>query len=669
MVERNENRYQLDQNNKVYILTTVLVDDKLKLMCEISSSIFEGTFGLIDLCNLSKYFKPTYTIEQVQLLLNGIIEKQRVGIKQNGEALVVILYLINKDQIFIPLIKRADNHDFNFDNYKYQQTSTTTTTQYINQPYYTKDVIPHEFIYNVTTDTNINPTYITPNQNQQNYYINSTKNIDISGAIPVSPGGNPGVPIQKKSSGVITNQNVKQNIINQNPSPYPITDTSQNNYINYQFENNQMGKVEENTNILKAEQQKLKNDMKRLMNETEKLKEQNEVYKTDHTSLTKENATLKDTNDYYKNQLTEFEKKFKELQLKNGELTKINNDLEKEKTALQEENNSLKEQITLLNKDVEAFENQNNQIRKMYEDLEKEELYYKNQFEELNKENELLRGQVDEISNNFTSINNELENIKNENNLFKNTLEEQQKNNFNEEEINRLIEENNLYKQKAEENELLKKQIEDLQYQIQQMEQNGPENDQDIQERQDQDNNPLEEDNEEKEVKGDIIHDLKELEMITKKINKDNNKKIIINLLYKASVDGDQASVFHEKCDDAQNTIVLVETKNGKRFGGFTTCSWSGNCVDKNDSQAFIFSFDKMKTYDNIPGDEAIGCYPKFGPIFLGCQIKIFDNAFTKGGTTFEKELNFNTEEDYELTGGDRVFGVKDIEVYEVVIE
>jgi len=113
----------------------------------------------------------------------------------------------------------------------------------------------------------------------------------------------------------------------------------------------------------------------------------------------------------------------------------------------------------------------------------------------------------------------------------------------------------------------------------------------------------------------------------------------------------------------------LVETKNGKRFGGFTTCSWSGNCIDKSDPEAFIFSFDKMKTYDNIPGDEAIGCYPKFGPIFLGCQIKIFDNAFTKGGTTFEKELNFNTEEDYELTGGERTFEVKDIEVYEVIIE
>jgi len=307
----------------------------------------------------------------------------------------------------------------------------------------------------------------------------------------------------------------------------------------------------------------------------------------------------------------------------------------------------------LLNKDLDAFENQNNQIRKMYEDLENENNLYKNQIEELNKENEILRQQVEELNNNFTLINNELENIKNENNIFKTNLEQQQNSN-NEEFINKLLEEINIYKQKAEENDLLRKQIEELQYQHQ-IEQDRQ--------------NEEDEMDQGQEVKGDIIHDIKELEMITKKINKDENKKIIINLLYKASVDSDKASAFHEKCDQAQNTIVLVETKNGKRFGGYTTCSWSGNCVDKNDPQAFIFSFDKMKTYDNIPGDEAIGCYPKFGPIFLGCQIKIFDNAFSKGGTTFEKELNFNTEEDYELTGGDRTFEIKDIEVYEVLIE
>ena len=169
-------------------------------------------------------------------------------------------------------------------------------------------------------------------------------------------------------------------------------------------------------------------------------------------------------------------------------------------------------------------------------------------------------------------------------------------------------------------------------------------------------------------IKGDIIHNMNELEMITRKINKSNGK-ITLNLLYKATADSDKASAFHERCDDANSTLVLVETDKGKRFGGFTACSWRGECIEKKDEEAFVFSLDKMMVYENIPGEDAIGCYPKFGPIFLGCQIRIYDNAFSKGGTTFEKGLNYNTEEDYELTGGDRTFGVKEIEVYEVIAQ
>ena len=167
-------------------------------------------------------------------------------------------------------------------------------------------------------------------------------------------------------------------------------------------------------------------------------------------------------------------------------------------------------------------------------------------------------------------------------------------------------------------------------------------------------------------VKGEIIHNAEELELLTRKINK-LNQRITLNLLYKATADSDKAAVFHEKCDDARCTLVLVETDKGRRFGGYTTCSWSGDCIDKKDEEAFVFSLDKMNIYENIPGEDAIGCYPKFGPIFLGCQIRIYDNAFTKGGTTYEKGLNYNTEEDYELTGGDREFTVKEIEVYEVI--
>ena len=169
-------------------------------------------------------------------------------------------------------------------------------------------------------------------------------------------------------------------------------------------------------------------------------------------------------------------------------------------------------------------------------------------------------------------------------------------------------------------------------------------------------------------VKGDIIHSTEELELITRKINK-ANKKITLNLLYKATVDSDKAAAFHDKCDHAQSSLLLVETDKGKRFGGFTTCSWAGDCEEKKDEDAFVFSLDKMMIYENIPNEDAIGCYPKFGPIFLGCQIRIYDNAFSKGGTTFEKGLNYYTEEDYELTGGERYFNVKEIEVYEVIAQ
>lgn len=169
-------------------------------------------------------------------------------------------------------------------------------------------------------------------------------------------------------------------------------------------------------------------------------------------------------------------------------------------------------------------------------------------------------------------------------------------------------------------------------------------------------------------VRGEIIKDKSEIEWISKSINK-KNKKITFNLLYKATADSDKAEVFHKKCDAAESTIVFVETDKGKRFGGYTSVSWRGDCEDKMDENAFIFSLDKKKIYENIKGDNAIGCYPKFGPTFLGCQIKIMDNAFEKGGSTYEKGLNYNTTEDFELTGGEQNFGIKEIEVYQVIVE
>ena len=169
-------------------------------------------------------------------------------------------------------------------------------------------------------------------------------------------------------------------------------------------------------------------------------------------------------------------------------------------------------------------------------------------------------------------------------------------------------------------------------------------------------------------IKGEIIQNNKELEFLTQRICR-NHKKITLNLLYKATVDSDKAQVFHLKCDSSPSSLVLIKSSNNKRFGGFTSCNWAGEGVDKIDENAFIFSLDNLEIYDIISGENAIGCYPKYGPIFLGCQIRIYDNAFENGGTTFEKGLNYNTPENYILTGGEQKFGVEEIEVYGVEME
>ena len=168
--------------------------------------------------------------------------------------------------------------------------------------------------------------------------------------------------------------------------------------------------------------------------------------------------------------------------------------------------------------------------------------------------------------------------------------------------------------------------------------------------------------------KGTIIRDKSELELIVNKINK-NNRKIKLDLIYKATTDSDSAESFHYHCDSAKKSIVLIETVNGKRFGGYTSQSWEGDGIGKKDPNAFVFSLDKMETYKVIPNKDAIGCYPDYGAVFLGCQIRIYDNAFKNGGSTFAKGITYLTNEDFELSGGEKEFQIKEIEAYSVTIE
>jgi hypothetical protein len=167
-------------------------------------------------------------------------------------------------------------------------------------------------------------------------------------------------------------------------------------------------------------------------------------------------------------------------------------------------------------------------------------------------------------------------------------------------------------------------------------------------------------------ILSDIITNINELDVFNKRLLR-HNKRTVYTLIYKATRDGDKAQSFHQMCDEYSNTIVLIKTLNGRRFGGFTHEKWEGEDKNKVDNRAFLFSIDKQKVYQVMKNEDAIGCYKLNGPDFCGWQIVIQDNFLSnKQCYTGEKEMNFRTEEDYELNGGEKYFGVQELEVFQV---
>ena len=163
-----------------------------------------------------------------------------------------------------------------------------------------------------------------------------------------------------------------------------------------------------------------------------------------------------------------------------------------------------------------------------------------------------------------------------------------------------------------------------------------------------------------------IIHKYAEIDDVVSKIQDILLKGAKFHLVYKAFDLDDSAKTFHEKCDNLDMSLVLIETKKDIRFGGFTTKSWKGNCLKKKDNNAFVFNLETNKIYDIIQNEPAVGSYPKFGPVFFGCQIRIYDEFFSKGGSTCHRGLNYKTKKDFELNNGEQKYLVKDIEVYRI---
>ena len=150
-------------------------------------------------------------------------------------------------------------------------------------------------------------------------------------------------------------------------------------------------------------------------------------------------------------------------------------------------------------------------------------------------------------------------------------------------------------------------------------------------------------------------------------------KNVIYNLLYRKTRDSDNISIFHSKCDKIRGTLLIIQTSKGYKIGGYTNETWQGNNVSKKDNTAFVFNLNYNKVYDIKKDAEAIYCSPNFGPIFSGINapsLLINDNYNIKGGeTTTARNYNYNgLTDDYELSGGEKIFKIKELEVWKVTL-
>ena len=189
-----------------------------------------------------------------------------------------------------------------------------------------------------------------------------------------------------------------------------------------------------------------------------------------------------------------------------------------------------------------------------------------------------------------------------------------------------------------------------------------------------------------------LLNTLKQIENENNKIqsinksqnyNYQNSENLTFKLVYRATRDGDSALEFHKRCDKIGPNIILVKTDKNIRFGGFTNLSWDtvekddegkkdeGDRGLKNDQDSFCFSLTNKKVYlHNFEKEGAILCSRSCGPIFCDNIFAVNNNMLSKGGYCSNKDQScFSGQlKDYEISGGNKNFNIKELEVFEIDI-
>ena len=185
------------------------------------------------------------------------------------------------------------------------------------------------------------------------------------------------------------------------------------------------------------------------------------------------------------------------------------------------------------------------------------------------------------------------------------------------------------------------------------------------------------------DINSAILEDINEVFFIHKILSAHYKPNFKLELIYRATRDGDTGQKFHECCDNKEGGIlIIIQTDKNIKFGGFSDAVWISysnpekRSIGKNvcGNVNFLYQINKRKTYalkNYMKKLTSIFCRDDVGPCFgeLGEDIWIRNGNFLQKGGILHKDkekgriCSFDTA-DFELTNGEKNFRIKELEAF-----
>lgn len=171
--------------------------------------------------------------------------------------------------------------------------------------------------------------------------------------------------------------------------------------------------------------------------------------------------------------------------------------------------------------------------------------------------------------------------------------------------------------------------------------------------------------------KSEILRNVDEFEFL-----RDSLGKVDLRMIFSSNIHGDYSTDFHEKTD-SHHILVLIETENGNRFGGYTSENFTPEAVGltsntieivKPDGCAFLFNLDSKKIFDIKPDEESEALFcDDFYTINFGVEDLYIPHYFLSEESTSDFPGTYGEgASKSELTGGESKFRIKTLEAFKV---